>query len=201
MVVGPREALGVGTVTLRDMNWLGDGPLEDIGPEGLPVLARVRSTRPPTPAVLRPLGGGGAEVELLQGETGVAPGQACALYDEATRRPRARRRDHSRGDRRSGSGGTTIERGGGVSVQYDLEGQKQAYEGWAPYYDKVYVKFLADGQKKVAAAAAACGPDILEIGVGTGLVLRYYPADTRVVGVDLSVHMLARRARRSLRKG
>lgn len=79
-----------------------------------------------------------------------------------------------------------------MSVQYDLEGQKQAYQGWAPYYDKVYVKFLADGQKKVAAAAAACGPDILEIGVGTGLVLRYYPADTRVVGVDLSVHMLAK---------
>lgn len=79
-----------------------------------------------------------------------------------------------------------------MSVRYDLEGQKQAYQGWAPYYDKVYVKFLADGQKKVAAAAAACGPDILEIGVGTGLVLRYYPADARVVGVDLSVHMLAK---------
>ncbi|WP_020180738.1 class I SAM-dependent methyltransferase [Methylopila sp. M107] len=79
-----------------------------------------------------------------------------------------------------------------MSVQYDLEGQKQAYQGWAPYYDKVYVKFLADGQKKAAAAAAACGPDILEIGVGTGLVLRYYPAGARVIGVDLSVHMLAK---------
>ena len=79
-----------------------------------------------------------------------------------------------------------------MSVQYDLASQKQAYEGWAPFYDKVYVRFLADGQRKAAAAAAACGRDILEVGVGTGLVLRYYPADARVVGVDLSVHMLAK---------
>lgn len=88
-----------------------------------------------------------------------------------------------------------------MSVRYDLEGQKQAYQGWAPYYDKVYVKFLADGQKKVAAAAAACGPDILEIGVGTGLVLRYYPAGSRVVGVDLSVHMLARAREKVISQG
>lgn len=79
-----------------------------------------------------------------------------------------------------------------MSVQYDLEGQKKAYQTWAKFYDKVYVKFLADGQKKAAAAAAECGRDILEVGVGTGLVLRYYPADARVVGVDLSVHMLAK---------
>ena len=79
-----------------------------------------------------------------------------------------------------------------MSVQYDLEGQKRAYEKWAPIYDKVYIRLLADGQKKAALAAAACGPDILEVGVGTGLVLRYYPAGSRVVGVDLSVHMLAK---------
>lgn len=79
-----------------------------------------------------------------------------------------------------------------MSVQYDLDGQKRAYEKWAPIYDKVYIKLLADGQRKAAQAAAACGPDILEVGVGTGLVLRYYPADARVVGVDLSVHMLAK---------
>ncbi len=79
-----------------------------------------------------------------------------------------------------------------MSVQYDLEGQKRVYEKWAPIYDKIYVKLLADGQRKAAAAAAACGPDILEVGVGTGLVLRYYPAGSRVVGVDLSEHMLAK---------
>ncbi|MDR4305767.1 tRNA 2-thiouridine(34) synthase MnmA [Chelatococcus sambhunathii] len=86
VVVGPREALGVRRVVLRDVNWIGEGPLEHIGPEGLPVLARVRSTRPPAPALLRPSGPREAEVELIDGETGVAPGQACALYDEAGER-------------------------------------------------------------------------------------------------------------------
>ncbi|GLK67349.1 class I SAM-dependent methyltransferase [Hansschlegelia plantiphila] len=88
-----------------------------------------------------------------------------------------------------------------MSVQYDLQGQKQAYEGWAPFYDKVYVRFLADGQRKAAAAAAACGRDILEVGVGTGLVLRYYPSDARVVGVDLSIHMLAKAREKVLSQG
>ena len=86
IVVGPREALGVRTVMLRDLNWLGDGAFEAIGEAGLPVLARVRSTRPPAPAVLRPLGAREAEVELIEAEAGVAPGQACALYDEAGER-------------------------------------------------------------------------------------------------------------------
>ena len=77
-----------------------------------------------------------------------------------------------------------------MSVQYDLEGQKRAYAKWAPIYDSVYVKLLADAQRKAAAAAAACGPDILEVGVGTGLVLPYYPKGCRVVGIDLSFDML-----------
>ncbi|MFG1347472.1 class I SAM-dependent methyltransferase [Xanthobacter autotrophicus DSM 431] len=77
-----------------------------------------------------------------------------------------------------------------MAVQYDLEGQKRAYAKWAPIYDKVYVKLLADAQRKAARAAAACGPNILEVGVGTGLVLPYYPAGSNVTGIDLSFHML-----------
>jgi len=40
----------------------------------------VRSTRPPHPAWLM-RGPAGVEVELADGEEGVAPGQACAFYD------------------------------------------------------------------------------------------------------------------------
>ena len=40
---------------------------------------RPRSTRPPRPATLH-LDAGGLYVELSEGEAGVAPGQACALY-------------------------------------------------------------------------------------------------------------------------
>jgi phosphatidylethanolamine/phosphatidyl-N-methylethanolamine N-methyltransferase len=79
-----------------------------------------------------------------------------------------------------------------MAVQYDLEGQRRVYERWAPFYDRVYHKLLSDAHRKTAEAAAKAGRDILEVGVGTGLVLPYYPRESRVVGVDLSQHMLAR---------
>ncbi len=79
-----------------------------------------------------------------------------------------------------------------MAVQYDLEGQRRIYARWAPVYDRVYHKLLSDAHRRTAEAAAACGPDILEVGVGTGLVLPYYPPHARVVGVDLSEHMLAK---------
>jgi phosphatidylethanolamine/phosphatidyl-N-methylethanolamine N-methyltransferase len=79
-----------------------------------------------------------------------------------------------------------------MSVQYDLAGQKRVYEKWAPVYDKVYNRLLSDAHRKTAEAASACGRDILEVGVGTGLVLRYYPHDRQVTGVDLSEHMLGK---------
>ena len=43
-------------------------------------VRRVRSTRAPQPAWLRAVGGG-YEVELVAGEEGVSPGQACVFYD------------------------------------------------------------------------------------------------------------------------
>lgn len=77
-----------------------------------------------------------------------------------------------------------------MAVTYDLEGQKRVYRVWAKFYDKVYVKLLARAQREAVAAACACGPDVLEIGVGTGLTLPYFPTANRVVGVDLSEAML-----------
>jgi phosphatidylethanolamine/phosphatidyl-N-methylethanolamine N-methyltransferase len=79
-----------------------------------------------------------------------------------------------------------------MAVEYDLDGQRRVYARWAPFYDKIYFKLLADAHRRTAAAAAAAGPDILEVGVGTGLVLPYFPAHSRVVGVDLSEDMLQR---------
>ncbi|MEQ8451983.1 MAG: tRNA 2-thiouridine(34) synthase MnmA [Nitratireductor sp.] len=82
VIVGPREALETRQVTLRDFNWLGDGTPDALPDEGMEVFARVRSTRPPGPAILR-WRGDAAVVELLDGETGVAPGQACVLYSDS----------------------------------------------------------------------------------------------------------------------
>ncbi len=81
VVVGPREALRTTRVQLRDVNWIGDGSLDAVTTDGrLNVFVKVRSTRPPHPAWLM-RGPAGVEVELAAGEEGVAPGQACALYD------------------------------------------------------------------------------------------------------------------------
>ena len=84
VVVGPREALRTTRVQLRDMNWIGDGALADLKADGrIDVFVKVRSTRPPHPAWLTRTSSG-FEVEFAGGEEGVAPGQACALYDAGT---------------------------------------------------------------------------------------------------------------------
>lgn len=88
VLVGPREALAVHSIVLRDMNWLGDGPLAAIPAEGLDVAVRVRSTRVPKPALLTVNAAGQPVISLPGGEEGVAPGQACAVYEDAS--PRAR---------------------------------------------------------------------------------------------------------------
>ena len=80
VIVGPREALASRHVPLAEVNWLGDTPFEAAPPEGWEVAVRVRSTRPPKPARVRPEPGGRATVELLDAEEGVAPGQACVFY-------------------------------------------------------------------------------------------------------------------------
>ncbi|MHB2165858.1 tRNA 2-thiouridine(34) synthase MnmA [Alsobacter sp. R-9] len=87
VVVGPREALATRRVVLKDFNWLGDRPLAALGGQAMEVAVRVRSTRPPQPALLR-LSGDEAEVELLDGEYGVSPGQACVVYEDAGTRAR-----------------------------------------------------------------------------------------------------------------
>ncbi len=81
VVVGPREALRTSRMHLRDVNWLGDGTLTSaLADDRREVFVKVRSTRPPQAAWLR-LGADGIEVELIEGEDGVSPGQACVFYD------------------------------------------------------------------------------------------------------------------------
>ena len=81
VVVGPRDALRVRRIQVREVNWIGSG---DSPRDGMTVAVKVRSTRPPVPARLHSReNGAGIEVELIAGEEGVAPGQACVFYDGA----------------------------------------------------------------------------------------------------------------------
>jgi tRNA-specific 2-thiouridylase len=83
VVVGPREALRTRRIRLRDVNWIGPRTIEETLADGrLEVFVKVRSTRPPQPAWLRRTVGG-FEVDLVDGEDGVSPGQACVFYDAA----------------------------------------------------------------------------------------------------------------------
>jgi tRNA-specific 2-thiouridylase len=80
VVVGPREALLTRSLRIEEPNWLGDAmTLDAAASEELPVLARVRSTRPPVPARLV-MEGGAPSVAFDHPEEGVARGQACVLY-------------------------------------------------------------------------------------------------------------------------
>ncbi len=81
VIVGPREALLTRALVLKETNWLGnEADLHSAAQLNKPVLARVRSTRPPAAARLVE-NGDAIEVEFLNAEEGVAPGQACVLYD------------------------------------------------------------------------------------------------------------------------
>jgi tRNA-specific 2-thiouridylase len=76
VIVGPRAALAIRALRLKEMNWIGPA----VPAQGLAVNARVRSTRPPAPARLW-LTDEGARVAFDTPEQGVAPGQACVFYD------------------------------------------------------------------------------------------------------------------------
>ncbi len=98
VIVGPRAALGVSRIALKEVNWIGEG---ETPPDGRDILVRVRSTRPPVPAKLF-LGDTHApsptqaslqavevrvcHLELATPEEGVAPGQAAVFYDPTSTR-------------------------------------------------------------------------------------------------------------------
>ncbi|MEH6644934.1 tRNA 2-thiouridine(34) synthase MnmA [Sulfitobacter sp.] len=79
VVVGPKHMLATRIVPVKEINWLGDEPFASR--DEWHVAVRVRSTRPPTEAILRPLSDTTAEVELVTAEEGISPGQACVFYD------------------------------------------------------------------------------------------------------------------------
>jgi tRNA-specific 2-thiouridylase len=84
VIVGPREALLTSALKLKEINWLGEGEsLEAAAAAGALVLARVRSTREPVLGRLAMVDGAPG-VAFDAPEEGVAPGQACVLYDPAT---------------------------------------------------------------------------------------------------------------------
>jgi phosphatidylethanolamine/phosphatidyl-N-methylethanolamine N-methyltransferase len=75
------------------------------------------------------------------------------------------------------------------------------YERLAPLYDVIYGALLEPGRRRaMARLAPRSGERILEVGIGTGFGLRHYPAQCRIVAIDLSEAMMARAHARLLRQ-
>jgi tRNA-specific 2-thiouridylase len=73
VIVGPKAALAVDRIALREVNWLA-GAAED-----LPVTVKIRSMSKPAAAKIT-VAGDTAEVVFDAAQFGVAPGQACVVY-------------------------------------------------------------------------------------------------------------------------
>ena len=82
VVVGPKPALAIAEISLREVNWLVPGSSPGMAPaggEGLGVSVKVRSTTPAVAATVF-AAGEGARVVFAEPQYGVAPGQACVFY-------------------------------------------------------------------------------------------------------------------------
>jgi tRNA-specific 2-thiouridylase len=77
VVVGPRDALAVPELMVRELNWLGDAPLNGAG---IAAEVKIRSASPPAAATIYAAGEGRARVVFDRAQEGVAPGQACVIY-------------------------------------------------------------------------------------------------------------------------
>jgi phosphatidylethanolamine/phosphatidyl-N-methylethanolamine N-methyltransferase len=88
-----------------------------------------------------------------------------------------------------------------MGVQPTTALMRKAYQRWAPVYDIVYDKLTEPAARAAVRAVEACGPRILEVGVGTGLSLGYYSPGSEVQGIDLSEDMLQRAREKVARRG
>ena len=79
IIVGPKEALEISEVHIKEMNWLGDS---EISEEGMNIQVKVRSTRPAEGATLYAGKTDDTAYFILDNpEYGVSAGQAAVFYD------------------------------------------------------------------------------------------------------------------------
>ena len=78
VVVGPREALAVNAISLKEVNWLGEESEASLN-SGISV--KYRSMMEPVPAIIcLEAAGNAAQVSFDKPQYGISSGQACVFY-------------------------------------------------------------------------------------------------------------------------
>ena len=198
VVVGPREALTMRRIALRDVNWIGEGALDRVLDAGrIEVFVKVRSTRPPRAAFLSATRRRLSRSNWSTARTACRPARPACSTTAPRARPACsaaassapRRRPHAPHDPENwepvfGSDHAAKENlhgnleAGAMGAALDRDTIEKAYDRWAPVYDMVFgARVRAGPQASIAAAEAHVGPGggrILEVGLGTGISLLSY---------------------------
>ncbi len=81
-------------------------------------------------------------------------------------------------------------------------GASKIYNQFAHYYDRMFSPIYRSRiHSTIRSLDIPTGAEVLEIGIGTGLSLAAYPPDAKVLGIDLSRHMLDLAAERAAEIG
>jgi phosphatidylethanolamine/phosphatidyl-N-methylethanolamine N-methyltransferase len=88
------------------------------------------------------------------------------------------------------------------SAMLETSKVEKVYSKYSRYYDLVFGKLFHDSRlSALDLLGIVPGSRVLEVGVGTGMVLPSYPKDCRVVGIDLTGPMLNKGLERTRRYG
>jgi hypothetical protein len=177
VIVGPREALETRIVSLRDVNWIGDGAIaRRFPPLAIEIAVRTRSTRPPVPAHPVPRRRFGTCGIACAGDRRLArTGLRLLRLDRRTRAGAGRRASSARQSRlwrlagAPEAGMSSIEKKTGGDITHAHV--EDAYARWAPIYDRVFTAVMKPGRLAAAEAVNRVGGRVLDVGVGTGLEL------------------------------
>ena len=82
----------------------------------------------------------------------------------------------------------------------DIAKVERVYTNYAGVYDHIFGKIFHESRESaVRNLRIVPNEEILEVGVGTGIALPFYPKNCKVVGIDLSPGMLAKARQRQSR--
>ncbi len=86
--------------------------------------------------------------------------------------------------------------------QFHLKLMEKVYSNYAGIYDLFFDEVLKPGRKEaVRALEIVPGQSVLEVGIGTGLSLPYYPKKCHITGIDISEDMLKQAREKVNRNG